>query len=181
MYLINSKPVKTIYICDLGRELLDAASRVYAQGLLMEKPPGSKESLENLVQIMRHHLQTYLLRESTRRIWLGLIGNQPRGLLDFYLQPRTIRIRFLCAIPPGQGVGTQIMVHLAQFAQNNGLKKIHTTVSSLDRRAMNFYFHHLGFLKTGKSTEEPDFDLFLASIDPQEILRRYCQPSSIGK
>lgn len=181
MHPINSKSTEPISICELSKDQLDAAAHVYAQGLLMENPPGSKEPLETLAQNMRLHLQSYLLRKDTRRIWLAIIGNQPSGLLDFYLQSRTIRIRFLCAVPPSQGIGTQLMIHLARFALANGVEVIRTTVSSLDQRAMNFYFNHLGFSKTGKRTEESDFDLFLAAVSPQEILRRFCQSFSTDK
>lgn len=174
---INSKSTKSIIICELSKDKLDAAARVYAQGLLLEKPPGSKEPLETLAQNMRLHLQTYLLRKSTRRIWLATSRNQPVGLLDFFLQTNTIRIRFLCAVPPSQGVGTQLMVKLARFAFDIGVKVIRTTVSSLDQRAKNFYFHHLGFFKTGTRTEESGFDLFIAAVSPQELLQRFSKPS----
>jgi len=147
----------------------------------MEIPPGSKESLETLIQIMRHHLQSYLLKKDTRRIWLSFTGNQPCGLLDFYFKTSTIHIRFLCSIPPSQGIGTQLMTHLAQFALNNDLKIIRTTVSSLDQRAMNFYFDHLGFFKTGKRAEEPNFDLFLAAVYPKELLLSLSQKTSLEK
>ncbi len=178
MYPISSKPAEPVSIRELSKGHLDAAAQVYAQGLLMETPPGSSESLEALVQIMRHHLQSYLLKKNTRQIWLSFIRNHPCGLLDFYYLPMTIRIRFLCAIPPSQGIGTQLMTHLAQFALDNNVRLILTTISSLDQRAMNFYFSHIGFFKTGKRTEESNFDLFLAAVYPKEILLRLNRQSS---
>lgn len=143
------------------------AARVYAQGLLLETPPGSTESLEELVRGMSLHLLHYLRHRNTRRIWVGIREGHHCGILDFYHRTSIIHIRFLCGIPTGQGIGTQIMAHLARYATDNNIALITATVSSLDERAMNFYFHHLGFRREGFTNQKPGFDLFFATIEPK--------------
>ena len=128
------------------------------------------EPLDVLTELTKESLQQYLERKETRHIWIATIGENIRGLLDFYLEESDIRIRFICAIRPGQGVGTQLMRHLAEFSQTKRVSTIRSTVSSLDRRAIGFYFDHLGFEKAGQHLKEPGFCLFAAAIDPEDLL-----------
>ncbi len=138
----------------------------------MEKPPGSTEPLDELTEGMRLHLRIFLLEQQkkNRHIWLALEDTSIIGLLDFYHKPDELFIRFICAIPPYQGTGTRLLQRLAEYGQSHNLTVIRTTVSSIDSRALNFYFEHLGFQKVGTRVEEPGFELFVVAIQPQVLL-----------
>ena len=165
---------------ELTEANLSDAANVYAQGLLMEVPPGSNEPLSNLSNLMHKHLQSHLQRKSTRQIWIAKIKDQLCGILDFYHYKKTIRIRFLCAVPPRHGIGTQLMAFLANFALLNNIKIIKTTVSSLDNRAIHFYFQHLGFKQTERKPEGTGFDLFLAAVKPEDLQKNALRHISIS-
>lgn len=167
---INSNSANRVVVHELTEEYLEKAASIYAKGLLIEEPPGSTEPLDVLTELMKENLQRYLERKETRHIWMATIEENIRGLLDFCLEEPNIRIQFICAIPPGQGVGTQLMRHLARFAQTKRVSTIRSTVSSLDQRAIIFYFDHLGFEKVGQRLKEPGFYLFVAAIDPEDLL-----------
>lgn len=98
------------------------------------------------------------------------------GILDFFQRKRSLRIRFLCAVPQDEGIGTQLLTHLAKFGVNLQVPVIRCTVSMLDERALHFYFRHLGFRQVGIRPEEPGFSLALAAIQVSELLQR-CQVS----
>lgn len=139
----------------------------------MEKPPGSAEPFDELKEGIRVHLRIFLLEQKKNRyIWLALEDTTIIGLLDFYHKPDELFIRFICAIPPGKGTGTRLLRHLAEYGQAHNLTVIRTTVSSIDSRALNFYFEHLGFQKVGSRIEEPGFELFVAAIQPQVLLEK---------
>jgi len=157
---------------ELSKTNLDVAAHVYAQGLLVEVPPGAKAPLEEVERGMRRHLQRLLWRKSTRRVWLARREGTPCGILDFFHRKQSLRIRFLCAVPEGEGIGTQLLSHLARFAVNLQARVIRCTVSTLDERALHFYFRHLGFQQVGIQHEEPGFDLVLAAIQASELLQR---------
>ena len=139
----------------------------------MEKPPGSTEPLDELTEGLRLHLKIFLLeKKENRHIWLALEDPSIIGLLDFYHKPDELFIRFICAIPPYQGTGTRLLRQLAEYGQSHNLTAIRTTVSSIDSRALNFYFEHLGFQKVGTRVEEPGFELFVVAIHPQVLLEK---------
>lgn len=139
----------------------------------MEKPPGSTEPLDELTEGLRLHLKIFLLeKKKDRHIWLALEGTSIIGLLDFYHKPEELFIRFICAIPPHQGTGTRLLRHLAEYGQSHDLTVIRTTVSSIDSRAISFYFEHLGFEKVGTRAEEPGFELYVVAIQPQNLLTK---------
>lgn len=144
---------------------------MYAQGLLMEEPPGSTEPLQELTESLQLHLQIYLHQKGNRHILLVQIEKSIIGLVDFYHNPEELFIRFICAIPPRQGLGTQMLRHLAEYCLTHDIALIKSTVSSLDQRACNFYFNRLGFQKVGTRVEEPGFDLYLAEIHPDILLK----------
>lgn len=162
----------TISVQSLDEVDLRAAAWIYAKGILLETPPGSKEPLEELVLVMQQLLQQHLLHRDNRRIWVATRNNNPCGILDFYQRGQRIHIRFICGIPPRQGIGTRLMTHLAKFATVNSFTLISTTVSSLDRRAVSFYFQHLGFQLSGFANEKLEFDLYFATIKPELLLPR---------
>lgn len=139
----------------------------------MEKPPGSTEPLDELTEGLRLHLKIFLLEQKNdRHIWLALEGSSIIGLLDFYHKPDELFIRFICAIPPHQGTGTRLLRQLAEYGQSHNLAAIRTTVSSIDSRALNFYFDHLGFQKVDTRKEEPGFELYVVAIQPQVLLEK---------
>jgi len=139
----------------------------------MEKPPGSTEPLDELTEGLRQHLKNFLLEQKKdRHIWLALEGTSIIGLLDFYHKPDELFIRFICAIPPHQGTGTRLLRQLAEYGQSHNLVVIRTTVSSIDARAISFYFEHLGFEKVGTRAEEPGFELYVVAIQPQNLLTK---------
>ena len=162
-----------LIVREFADEDLIEVAQVYAQGLLMEAPPGSEEPLESLIPAIRGHLKEWLQTEKTRRLWVAIIKNRIRGLLDFYHEPSEIRVRFIATVVPRQGIGTHLMVELAKYAVAHQVEVIHSSVSSIDKRAQQFYFQHLGFTKIGQRPESPGFDLFLVSVKPQELLRRF--------
>jgi len=163
---------RPISVHEMSKTNLDVAAHVYAQGLLAEVPPGSTAPLEEVERGMRRHLQRLLWRKSTRRVWLARMEGTPCGILDFFHRKWSLRIRFLCAVPQDEGIGTQLLGHLARFAVNLRVRGIRCTVSTLDERALHFYFRHLGFRQLGIRHEEPGFDLALAAIQPSELLQR---------
>ena len=164
---------KSWQIVEFSKKHLEETASIYAQGLLMEKPPGSTEPLDELTEAMRLHLKIFLMeQEKNRHIWLALEGTSIIGLLDFYHKPDELFIRFICAIPPHQGTGTRLLRHLAVYGQSHNLPLIRTTVSSIDSRALNFYFEHLGFQKVGIRTEEPGFELYVIAIQPRVLLEK---------
>ncbi len=165
-------PSTPISVHELEEVVLAGAARVYAQGLLLETPPGSTEPFEELARVMRLHLLRHLRHRNTRRIWVGIREGHLCGILDFYHRTYIIHIRFLCGIPTGQGIGTQIMAHLARYAIDNNIALITATVSSLDERAMNFYFHHLRFRRIGFANQKFGFDLFFATTEPKLLLSK---------
>ncbi len=158
-------------IVELTTLNLELAAELYAKGLLMEDPPGSTEPFEELLIAMRLHLQAYRRQPQNRHIWLAKKSEVFIGLLDFYHKPDELFVRFLCAIPPSQGTGTRLIQHLAAYALANQINVIKTTVSSIDSRALKFYFEHLGFQKTSLVQEE-GFNLHLASVEPKRLLAR---------
>lgn len=162
----------TVSVQALDEVDLGAAARIYAQGILLEIPPGSKEPLEELVRVMHRLLQQYLLHRENRRVWVAIRNNSPCGILDFYQRGQRIHIRFICGIPPRQGTGTILMTHLVKFAAENNIALISTTVSSRDSRAMSFYFQHLGFQKAGLTNQKLEFDLYFATIRSDLLLQR---------
>ncbi|MFW9830810.1 MAG: GNAT family N-acetyltransferase [Candidatus Thorarchaeota archaeon] len=159
-------------IIDLSHQTLAKASKVYAQGLLMEIPPGSTESLENLTESLYIHLQIFLRQPSNRQIWLAKTDEAIIGLIDFYHNPEDVTVRFICAVPPQQGTGTQLLRQLAEYCQAHKITVIKTTVSSHDERACKFYFDRLCFQKSGTRSEESGIELFLAESQPDELLER---------
>jgi len=161
---------RRISVHELSKTNLDAAAHVYAQGLLAEVPPGAKAPLEEVERTMRRHLQRLLWRKSNRRVWLARREGTACGILDFYQRKRTLRIRFLCAIPQDEGIGTQLLTHLAKFGVNLQIPVIRCTVSLLDERALHFYFRRLGFHQVGIRPEEPGFDLALAETRSSDLL-----------
>lgn len=162
---------KSLQIVEFSKKHLDETASVYAQGLLMENPPGSTDPLEELTEGMRLHLKIFLMEQhKNRHIWLALEDSSIIGLLDFYHRPDELFIRFICAIPPYKGTGTRLLQHLAEYGQSHNLTVIRTTVSSIDSRALNFYFEHLGFQKVDTRIEEPGFELFVVAIQPQALL-----------
>lgn len=166
-------PSKSWQIVEFSKKHLDETASVYAQGLLMENPPGSTESLKELTEGLRLHLKIFLMeKKKNRHIWLALERTAIIGLLDFYHRPYELFIRFLCAIPPHKGTGTHLLRHLAEYGQSHNLTVIRTTVSSIDSRALNFYFEHLGFQKIDTRVEEPGFEVFVAAIQPQALLEK---------
>lgn len=156
-------------IAQLSKQNLKLAARIYAQGLLMETPPGASESFDELVESIEPHLEK-ALREENRKIWLATLRNSVKGVLDFYHHSEELFIRFVCAIPPQQGTGTWLLRQLAHYAVAHQIGLIKATVSSIDSRAQQFYFQHLGFQKKGIRFEEPGFDLILAEISSQILL-----------
>lgn len=155
---------KSLQVIPLLKENLEQAARIYAQGLLMEEPPGSSEPIDELVESLELHLQIALGVKENRQIWLAMRKDIIKGLLDFYHRPNELFIRFICAIPPRQGTGTLLLNQLAQYGLSNQVDHVKATVSSLDSRAQQFYFNHIGFQKVGSRFDEPGFELFLAEI-----------------
>ncbi len=172
MNKISFRSATKLLIQELTTNNLNQAVQLYAQGILMEVPPGSTDSEENLMKLLKNHLRRYLHHHQQRQIWLAFKAATPQGLLDFYHYQRSIRIRFICAIPPRQGIGTYLMVKLAKFAIQKEIEMIRSTVSTQDRRAIDFYFTHLGFTQTGQRKEDDGLVLYLAVIEPKTLLRR---------
>lgn len=168
--LISS--IKSLKIVPLSKQNLEEAARVYAQGLLMEEPPGSTEPLDELITSLELHLQVALGVKENRIIWLATSHNLVKGLLDFYQRPAELFVRFICAIPPGHGTGTWLLHQLAEYGVQHQVDSVKATVSSLDSRAQQFYFEHLGFQKVGSRIDEPGFELFIAEISSQMLFER---------
>jgi hypothetical protein len=160
---------KPLQLAPLSTQNLEQAARIYAEGLLMEEPPGSSGPLDELIESLELHLQIVLKAKVNRLIWLATLNNMVKGLLDFYHRPTELFIRFICAIPPGQGTGTWLLNQLAQYGISQKIESIKATVSALDSRAQQFYFHHLGFQKVGSRLEEQGFELILAKISSQTL------------
>jgi hypothetical protein len=160
----------SLEVIPLTREYHNQAAHIYAQGLLMEKPPGSSEPLDELVEALELHLKIALGIEENRKIWLAMKRNVVKGLVDFYHRSSELVIRFICAIPPRQGTGSVLMYHLARYGLQHQINLISATVSSLDERAQQFYFSYLGFQKVGSRFDEPGFELFLAEVSPQALI-----------
>ena len=157
-------------IVPLSKDNLEQAAGIYARGLLMETPPGSTEPLDELIEALELHLQIVLGIKEDRIIWLATRHNFVKGLLDFYHRPTELFIRFICAIPPRQGTGSHLLSHLAHYGLSHQIDLITSTVSSLDKRAQQFYFDHLGFQKAGSRFEEPGFELYVAEVSPQALI-----------
>ncbi len=154
----------------LSKNNLKQAARIYAQGLLMETPPGSTDPLDELVEALELHLQIALQEEEKRIIWLAIKNNVVKGLLDFFHRSSELVIRFICAIPPRQGVGSLLLYHLAQYGLRHQIGLITATVSSLDVRAQQFYFTHLGFQRAASRFDEMGLELFLAEVSPHALI-----------
>ena len=165
-------PSESLKITPLSKHNLEQAARIYAQGLLMEEPPGSTEPLDELITSLELHLQIALGVKENRTIWLAMSHNFVKGLLDFYQRPAELFVRFLCAIPPRQGTGTWLLHQLAEYGVQHQIDSVKATVSSLDSRAQQFYFQHLGFQKVGSRIDEPGFELFIAEIQSQTLLEK---------
>ena len=161
-----------ISVLTLDEVDLKTAARIYAQGILLEVPPGSKEPLDELTRVMHKLLQRHLLQRTNRRVWIATKNGSPCGILDFYHREQRIHIKFICGIPPRHGIGTQLMAHLAKYARKNSVTAISSTVSTLDERAMSFYFQHLGFQRAGLTNEKIGFDLYFVIIKPELLLQR---------
>ena len=170
MYPIS--PSEPLQIAPLSKENLEQAAQIYAKGLLMEKPPGSAEPLEELTKSLELHLQVTLGTKDNRVIWLAMRHHTVKGLLDFLQHPTDLFVRFICAIPPRQGTGTWLLHQLAQYAVQHRIDSVKATVSSLDSRAQQFYFQHLGFQKVGSRIEEPGLELFMAKVSTQKLHAR---------
>jgi hypothetical protein len=160
----------SLEVIPLSKEYRKQAARIYAQGLMMENPPGSSEPLDELVEALELHLEIALGVEENRAIWLAVKKNVVKGLLDFYHRSSELVIRFICAIPLRQGTGSLLIYNLAQYGLQHQIDQISATVSSLDERAQQFYFSHLGFQKVGSRFDEPGFELFLAEVSPQALI-----------
>ncbi|MHA2426854.1 MAG: hypothetical protein ACXADB_02350 [Candidatus Hermodarchaeia archaeon] len=147
---------KSLKIVPLSKQNLEDAARVYAQGLLMEQPPGSTEPLDELTTSLEFHLQVALGVKGNRIIWLATSHNLVKGLLDFYQRPAELFVRFICAIPPGQGTGTWLLHQLAEYGVEHHVDSVKATVSSLDAREqlfrINFFDGFFGFTDFSIST-----------------------------
>ncbi len=135
----------------------------------MEKPPGSSEPLDELIESLKLHLQIALGTKENRIIWLATQKTRVKGLLDFYHRPTELFIRFICAIPTNLGTGTWLLNQLAKYGLKHQIDLVKATVSSVDSRAHQFYFTHLKFQKVGSRFDEPGFELFLAEISSQTL------------
>jgi len=170
--------MKAVIVREIEEGDVEEAAVVYARGLLREKPPGSNLPLNQLTKDVQGHLRRALAqREEGRRVWITLREGRICGVIDFLHRGRRIKIRFICADPPGEGVGTRLMRRLAMYGVKHGVKEICATVSPIDQRAMNFYFHHLPFQQVG-TEPGPGFALLLASANPSELLSRVGRNSS---
>lgn len=156
----------------LEEEDVEEAARIYAQGLLREKPPGSNLPLDQLAQDTQIHLRRALTQQQEgRRVWVALRRGRICGVLDFFHRTDHIRVRFICADPPREGVGTKLMAQLALYGVEKGVGEIRATVSPIDKRAINFYFRHLSFRQAG-TEPGPGFALHLAVTSPRELHHR---------
>ncbi len=141
----------------------------------MENPPGSTEPIEELIHSLLLHLQIFLEKKDERQIWLAMMGEAVQGILDFYHRSNELFIRFICAIPPRQGTGTRLLYQLAQYGVSHKVQRVKAKVSSSDLRAQQFYFKRLGFRKVGSHFEEPGFELDIAEIQSQTLLKNSSQ------
>lgn len=162
--------MESIQVKDLEQEDLATAAEFYARGVLMQVPPGSTASLEELTEIMSMDLKFFLADKGTRRVWLAVENAVLKGIVDFFVEPPQIRIRFIGTIPPGKGTGTLLLYHLGKLCSSKNVNTITAEVSQSDPRAWNFYFKHLGFQDQGIFNEEPGLILHLAVISPQTLL-----------
>ncbi len=160
---------RSLQVSPLSKQNLEQAAQIYAQGLLMEEPPGSSEPFDELVESLELHLQIALGVKDNRQIWLAMRKDIIKGLLDFYHRPNELFIRFICAIPSRQGTGTLLLNQLAHYGLSNHIDHVKATVSSLDSRAQEFYFNHIGFQKVGSRFDELGFELFLAEISSKTL------------
>ena len=165
-------PSESLKIIPLSKQNLGQAARIYAQGLLMEEPPGSTEPLDELITSLELHLQIALSTKENRIIWLAMSHDLVKGLLDFYQRPAELFVRFICAIPPRLGTGTWLLNQLAHYGVQHQIDSVKATVSSLDSRARQFYFQHLGFQKVGSRTDELGLELFIAEISSLRLYER---------
>jgi hypothetical protein len=162
--------MESVQVRDLEVEDLDVVAKLYAQGVLMQVPPGSTASLEELTEIMRMDLELLLEEKRNRLVWLAVENEVVKGIVDFFVEPPQIRIRFLGAIPPGKGIGTILLFHVGQLHFLKNISVITAEVSKSDSRAWSFYFNHLGFEDQGVSTKEPGLTLHHAVIAVQTLL-----------
>ena len=162
--------MESIQVKDLEQEDLASAAEFYARGVLMQVPPGSTASLEELTAIMTVDLNLFFAEKGNRRVWLAVENDVVKGVADFFVEPLQIRIKFIGALPPRKGIGTFLMYHLGQLCSSKKLNTITAEVSQSDPRARNFYFKHLGFQDRGICHEEPGLILRLAVISPENLL-----------
>jgi ribosomal protein S18 acetylase RimI-like enzyme len=136
---------------------------VYVRGLAEQNPPGEKISPEQAEEKLRH--KSCLVYKT---------GGVIEGLLLFSISdPRTITIDFICSLKHRRGVGSELLRYLAEHSGKEGIKYIHSTVSTWDKRAMDFY-KHCGFKKYGERLEEhggQDFLLDKVRAVPDEIVK----------
>jgi len=162
--------MRSVQVRDLEGKDLDVVAAFYAQGVLMQIPPGSKASLEELTAIMKMDLELFLKKKGNRNVWLAVENGVVKGIIDFFVEPPQIRIRFLGAIPTGKGTGTLLLLHVGQLYFSKDISIITAEVSKSDSRAWSFYFNHIGFEDQGVCTKEPGLTLHLAVIAPQTLL-----------
>ena len=162
--------MESIQVKDLQQKDLATAAEFYARGVLMQVPPGSTASLKKLTEIMRIDLELFLASKRNRLVWLAVENDMLKGVVDFFVEPPQIRIKFIGAIPPGKGIGTLLLYQLGRLCFSKNVNTITAEVSKSDPRAWNFYFKHLGFQDHGICNEEPGLILHLAVVSPQSLL-----------
>lgn len=78
-------------------------------------------------------------------------------------------MRFLCAVPVGQGTGTELLVGLAERQLAHGRVSIECLVSAEDERSRAFYFARHGFTEVSRFRSPSGLTLIRARADLMHI------------
>ncbi len=123
-------------------DLLEAA-HIYFTTVNMQNPPGNisaDEAVQQLLLNFAFKKYKVLVSKSYNKIDGISIFQQSRDKLDLF---------FIGAYPMSAGRGTLLLNELKSYAIKQNVKSINTVVSSIDKKAVNFY-SSFGFKKIGQ-------------------------------
>lgn len=142
---------------ELRKKDLNKAVEVYSKGLLMEEPEGAPDHKKIKSDLIKNKCLVYKERKDID------------GLVTYAEGEEGIILTFICALTPGQGIGSKLLRQIALEGTKKNIHIIKTVISSEDRRALRFYLKTCGFKIYGKHFDY-GFPIYQAEITPKELL-----------
>jgi ribosomal protein S18 acetylase RimI-like enzyme len=119
-------------ITKLQTSELTEAARVIQRGL-QRQIPGERGKLSKIIENLRKQ-NCFVYKEK----------GEIKGIVWFRINKNNIQIKFICADKPRKGIGSRLILNLAQYGLAKKIRYVISIVSLADIKAVKFY-NSLGF------------------------------------